>query len=107
MKTNKSEVRLQSEAWVLYILECADQSLYTGITNRLSLRLEAHQKGTGAKYTRSRLPVKLVYTESCNDRSHASKREYAVKNLTRSQKQELIKATEFLQDFSKDTGLHM
>lgn len=97
MKESKRDVRLQSEAWVLYILECADHSLYTGITNRLSSRLEAHQKGTGAKYTRSRLPVKLVYTEICDNRSYASKREYAVKKLTRSQKQELIKQLYFFE----------
>jgi putative endonuclease len=80
------------EPWVLYILECRDNSLYTGITNRLSVRLENHQAGLGARYTRSRLPVKLVYTEICSDRSDASKREWVVKKLPRSKKLELIKA---------------
>ncbi len=77
--------------WFLYILECCDHSLYTGITNRLTIRIKAHDAGTGARYTRSRLPVKLVYTEECLDRSSASKREWAVKKMSKSQKLELIK----------------
>jgi putative endonuclease len=77
--------------WFLYILECCDKSLYTGITNRLAIRIEAHQAGTGARYTRSHLPVKLVYVEECQDRSSASKREWAVKKMSKSQKLELIK----------------
>ncbi len=76
--------------WILYILECGDNSLYTGITNRLDIRIKAHQAGIGARYTRSRLPVKLVYTESCSDRSDALKREYAVKKLSKMEKNELI-----------------
>jgi putative endonuclease len=76
----------QSNTWILYILKCSDQSLYTGITNRLEVRIRAHQKGTGARYTRGRLPVTLVYTEDCTDRSDASKRECAVKKLSKSKK---------------------
>jgi putative endonuclease len=81
----------QNNQWVLYILECGDQSLYTGITNRLAIRIEAHQKGIGARYTRGRLPLKVVYTEECSNRSDASKRECAVKKLSKSKKIELIK----------------
>jgi putative endonuclease len=77
--------------WFLYILECGDSSLYTGITNRLAIRIEAHKAGTGARYTRSHLPVKLVYVEECEDRSSASKREWAVKKMSKSQKLELVK----------------
>jgi putative endonuclease len=77
--------------WFLYILECCDKSLYTGITNRLTIRIEAHKAGTGARYTRSHLPVKLVYTEECQDRSSASKREWAVKKMSKIQKLELTK----------------
>ena len=82
---------LQNKIWVLYILECADQSLYTGITNRLAIRIAAHQAGIAARYTRGRLPVSLVYTEVCSDRSDASKRECAVKKLSKNKKLELIK----------------
>ncbi len=74
----------------LYILGCKDGSLYTGITNDLPKRLAAHNSGQGAKYTRSRLPVVLLYQESCPDRAAALRREAAVKKLTRRQKLQLI-----------------
>ena len=77
-------------AWLVYILECGDRSLYTGITNNVGLRLEAHNAGTGAKYTRSRLPVKLVYAEPATDRTTASQREAAIKKLDRAAKLSLI-----------------
>lgn len=80
----------QCNEWLLYILECADKTLYTGITNRLDKRLAAHRSGHGAKYTRGRLPLKVVYTESCGDPGSAAKREHAVKKLTKKQKLELI-----------------
>ncbi|MGB1864291.1 MAG: GIY-YIG nuclease family protein [Candidatus Puniceispirillum sp.] len=69
--------------WVVYILECADHSLYTGITNDLDARIAAHMAGTGAKYTKGRGPFTLIYHENCQDRSHASQREYAIKALPR------------------------
>ena len=81
--------------WFLYILESWDNSRYTGITNRLTTRIEAHKAGIGARYTRSHLPVKLVYAEECQDRSSALKREWAVKKMTKSQKLELIKKVAF------------
>lgn len=77
--------------WTLYILHCGDGSLYTGITNDMERRLEAHISGTGAKYTRGRGPLKLVYTENHSDRSAASKREYAIKALSRAQKLSLCR----------------
>lgn len=72
--------------WVVYILKCADGTLYTGITNDLPRRLEAHANGTGAKYMRGRTPFTLAYQESCPDKSSALKRELAVKALSRPRK---------------------
>jgi len=76
--------------WVVYIVECIDGSLYTGCTNDLPSRLLRHNAGTGAKYTRSRCPVRLVYSEALKDRSEALKREAAIKKLTRTDKLLLI-----------------
>ena len=76
--------------WHLYILRCRDGSLYTGITTDVEKRLETHQTGKGAKYTRGRGPLELVYREECGSHSDALKREFEVKKLTRQQKQELI-----------------
>lgn len=76
--------------WVCYLLRCADDTLYCGITNDLEKRFSAHNAGTAAKYTRSRGPVELVFTESCIDRSSASKRELEIKKLTRVAKLALI-----------------
>jgi putative endonuclease len=73
-------------SWVCYLLQCADTTLYCGITNDLEKRIAAHNAGEGAKYTRSRTPVKLVYQESCADRSEASKREREIKALPRAAK---------------------
>lgn len=77
--------------WCVYILHCADDTYYTGITNDLDARVQAHNDGVGAKYTKPRTPVTVVYSEGCDDRSAASKREYAIKRLSRSEKLELIK----------------
>lgn len=76
--------------WFLYILRCRDGSLYTGITTDVHARLEAHRAGKGAKYTRGRAPLELVYSENCGDHSAALKRELAVKSLSRTEKMELI-----------------
>lgn len=74
-----------------YILRCGDGSLYTGWTNNLEKRLEAHNAGRGGRYTRSRLPVKLVYYESFDTKNEAMRREVAIKKLTRQEKEKLIK----------------
>lgn len=74
----------------VYILRCADGSLYTGWTTDLGRRLAAHNAGRGAKYTRSRRPVELVYREEFSDKSAALKRECAVKKLSREEKLKLI-----------------
>ena len=73
------------------MVECSDGSLYTGWTTDVEARIAAHNSGSGAKYTRSRLPVKLVYSEEVNDRSAALKREAAIKKLTHINKLKLIK----------------
>jgi len=75
--------------WLVYIVECRDGSLYTGITNDLQKRIESHNAGTGAKYTAVRRPVRLVYRENAAGRSAASKREITIKRLTRKAKQAL------------------
>ena len=78
--------------WFVYILECNDSTLYTGITNNLEKRIEQHNNGQeGAKYTRARRPVKCVYKEIQKNRSEATKRELAIKKLSRSEKIKLIK----------------
>lgn len=74
----------------VYILTCSDGTLYTGWTTDLAERLAAHQAGRGARYTRTRRPVKLVYQETCPDRSSAMKRESAIKKLTRAKKLALL-----------------
>lgn len=76
----------------VYILVCKDKSLYTGWTVDLDKRVETHNRGKASKYTRARLPVELVYYEEFEDRIHAQKREYAIKQLKRKDKLELIKS---------------
>ena len=75
----------------IYILECNDGTYYTGYTNNIENRLKVHNEWKWAKYTRGRIPVKLVYNESFETESEARKREYAIKKLTRKEKNELIK----------------
>ncbi len=75
----------------VYIVECADGSLYTGWTNNLEKRISAHNAGKGAKYTRSRLPVRIRYYETFEDKNDALRRECALKKLTRAEKESLIK----------------
>jgi putative endonuclease len=76
--------------WTLYILECADQTLYTGITTDVERRLKEHNSGKGAKYTRARLPVRMVYEQKFDSRSAASKEEYRIKQLSREDKLKLF-----------------
>ncbi len=81
------------DTWFVYILSCADGTLYTGITNDLIRRCEQHDAGTASRYTRSRLPVVLVYQEAQGSRSAALKRELEIKALSRQQKESLIRAS--------------
>lgn len=80
----------------VYILKCSDNTLYTGWTTSLEKRLKAHNSGKGAKYTKPRLPVKIVYFEEFEDKKEAMKREYAIKQLSREEKLNLIN------EFSKE-----
>ena len=82
------------KTWFVYILRCADETLYCGITDDVPKRLEAHRSGKGAKYTRGRAPLELVYQEVCEDHSHALRREWEVKKLTRTEKEKLMKSRE-------------
>jgi len=78
-------------SYFVYILECSDKTLYTGIATDVDRRLNEHNNSDkGAKYTKIRRPLKLVYTEESENRSSASKREYEIKKLTREKKLELI-----------------
>ncbi len=74
----------------VYMIECSDGSYYTGYTNDLKKRLAAHNAGKGAKYTKSRRPVRLIYQENFDNKKDALKREYAIKQLARSEKETLI-----------------
>ncbi len=76
--------------WYLYILRCGDGTLYTGITTDVERRLEAHRAGKGAKYTRGRGPLEVVYWEECGTHSDALKRELVVKALTRQEKEAML-----------------
>jgi len=76
--------------WIVYILECSDNSLYTGITNDMERRLEEHRTGRGAKYTKHRRPLRVRYTEYQGTKSTALKREAAIKSLDRIEKLALI-----------------
>jgi predicted GIY-YIG superfamily endonuclease len=76
--------------WYLYVLQCSDNTLYAGITNDLERRIKQHNNGTASRYTRSRLPVALAYQERCRGRSSALKKEYAMKQLSRKEKEKYI-----------------
>ena len=84
---------MAQENWFIYIVKCADDSLYTGITTHVERRIQQHNQGTlGAKYTKTRRPVVEVYRESAKSRSEASQREYQIKQLSKTQKLALINA---------------
>lgn len=84
---------MKEEKNYTYILQCADGTLYTGYTNNLAKRIETHNKGKGAKYTKNRLPVKLVYFEVYDTKQEAMKREYKIKKFTRQEKLKLIQTS--------------
>lgn len=77
-------------SWFVYILQCNDGTLYTGITNDVERRVQQHNDGKGARYTRTRRPVKLLYMETCEGRSHALIREYKIKSLPKNKKGLLV-----------------
>ena len=76
--------------WYLYILRCGDGTLYTGIATDVQRRLATHRAGKGAKYTRGRTPLELVYQETCGTHSNALKRELEVKAMKRAEKEKLL-----------------
>lgn len=80
-------------SWFCYLLRCADDTLYCGITNDLDKRRVAHNAGTASKYTRVRLPVEFVYVEPCANRSAASRREMEIKGLPRAEKLAMIQSS--------------
>lgn len=77
--------------WVVYILRCADKSLYTGVATDLEVRVQKHNDGKGAKYTRGRRPVKLVYHEPATNRGAALRREHAIKRMKTMEKRQLVR----------------
>lgn len=87
--------------WYVYLVQCADGTLYTGCTNDVIKRIKTHNEGNGAKYTRSRLPVKLVYQEEVSDRSQAQQREAQLKKFTRQEKLQLIQDSTRLETLIK------
>jgi len=94
MKVKEEEAPFAAEAsgasWFLYILRCGDGSLYTGVTTDIDRRLKMHREGKASRYTRTHLPVELVYREECGGRSAALARECAVKSLSREGKERLM-----------------
>src|ERR1700722_8366161 len=90
-KDRKPKARSSGEKWFVYIVRCADDSLYTGITKDVKRRRQQHNAGTASRYTRSRLPVKLVYQEAHPSQSSALKREAAIKIMTRRKKLAMIR----------------
>jgi putative endonuclease len=81
-----------NDNWVVYMILCGDNTLYTGITNNLAKRIKQHNSDLGAKYLRGRKPLTIVFTEDGHNRSSASRREYGIKRLSRNEKDELIKS---------------
>jgi len=88
--------------WHVYIIECRDKTLYTGITNNLEKRIKAHNCGNGGRFTKYRNPVELLYSEDCLNRPVALKREAQIKNYPRAKKLALIKTSQSLLNCSQD-----
>jgi putative endonuclease len=81
---------MEDKKWCVYMLECSDSTIYTGITNDLENRIKVHNSGKGAKYVKTRLPVRLLWSIESENRSQASKLEIKIKKLTRNQKLNII-----------------
>ena len=80
----------RDSGWTVYIVECSDNTLYTGVATDIEARLAEHNAGRGAKYTRARLPVALVYSEKAKDRSTALRREHVIKRMPTLAKRSLV-----------------
>ncbi|MEF2144970.1 MAG: GIY-YIG nuclease family protein [Desulfovibrionaceae bacterium] len=85
---------MTAQPWFVYLLECADNTLYCGVTTDLTRRVAEHNAGTGAKYTRSRLPVRLAASRKCQDKSDALRLEIKIKKLPRSRKLHMLRNAE-------------
>lgn len=81
----------QINIWSVYLLECSDGSLYTGVTNNIDNRVAKHNNGTGSRYVKARLPAKLIFQKEIGTKSEACKEEYRIKQLSRAEKLEFIK----------------
>ena len=79
-------------SWYVYLLRCSDSSLYCGATTDLERRLQEHNEGTGSRYTRSRLPVRLVWSSEILSKSEAYREEYRIKRLSKSEKEKLVES---------------
>jgi predicted GIY-YIG superfamily endonuclease len=84
-------IKKKSGGWFLYLVKCSDGTLYTGITNDLERRLDQHNDGKASRYTRSRVPVTLLYKEVCRNKSSALKKEFRMKSLSRKEKEQYIR----------------
>jgi len=91
-RKQKETGKKRAEKWFLYMLKCSDASLYTGIAKDIEKRFKAHSSGKGARYTRTRLPLAIVYREPCQSRADALVREFNIKKLTPKRKQTLVEA---------------
>ena len=90
IRKNEGSKLEDMQPWWVYIVQCADRTYYTGISPDVDRRVRLHNEGKGAKYTAARRPVVIVYSEKLTDRSTASKREAAIKRLSRQEKERLI-----------------
>jgi len=105
MQSKEKKVRKKrGEKWFLYILKCSDRSLYTGITKDIDRRFKMHLAGKGARYTRTRRPLEVVYQETCKTRTEALVREYFVKTLPKTKKLALIDQFTVLGSVSAGAG---
>ena len=91
-RNQKKAGKKRAEKWFLYMLKCADTTLYTGIAKDIEKRFKVHSSGKGARYTRARLPVEIVYRETCRSRTDALVREFKVKKLSPKRKRTLVEA---------------
>src|SRR5687768_15476413 len=98
MSRGKGKPRAPCELWFVYVLRCADGTLYTGVTNDLARRCRQHNAGTASRYTRGRLPVALAYHEAHASRGRAQRREAAVKRLPRRAKESLLRMLPLYRD---------
>lgn len=92
LRKQKKAGKKRAEKWFLYMLKCADATLYTGIAKDIDNRFKVHSSGKGARYTRARLPVEIVYRETCKSRTDALVREFKVKKLGPKRKRALVEA---------------